>query len=193
MNFLRTSFGLSGIIFSLLFTAQVSAVTAAGSPKCFVIGGNVVTAWQATDDEYDAVIIAAIGTTSTSPGAWEYAVISDGISDVQNSIPYMFTNTNGDVVVLWEYVDEYSNYWVAASVLPAGSTAGTDWVSATISTSDDNAGFFDQTASIDNDGNILATWTAYNSLLNTTQVRGATASIALGVVSSWSSPFTISP
>lgn len=156
--------------------------------QCMVYSnGTVITTWQAIDTSLNTTIIGAIGSTSTSPSTWTQTILSSGISDTGNTNVRLFSSANDDVVILWQYPDVNGNYFVAASLLPAGKTT---WTSTTLSTSDFTVILSDQMASIDANGNILATWTARDNSSNAVQLFGATA--VMGVGSTWSSQFQIS-
>lgn len=159
---------------------------AAGSCVTNMVAGNIVAAWQAADSNGNTIVEGAIGTISTDPSTWMITTLSSSISQVGNGAPVLFSNSNGDVVVLWEYADTNSDNWLAASMLPFGATT---WNTATISTSTEQAQFLDQRASLDNDGNVFITYTSYNSNF-VPQIRGVTA--AMGTDTSYSAPFNVS-
>ena len=163
------------------------AMADAGSGQCKVTGdGQVVAAWLHSDSDGNTTVIGATGSISDDPSLWSTTTLSTGLSSVENSSPFIFSNANGDVVVLWQYPDSNSNYFVAAAMLPVGTTT---WNIATISSDSEDAGFFDQMASIDESGNILATWSVYDVNADQFSLRGATA--VMGADTTWNSPQTI--
>lgn len=169
----------------LCFWQQLVASASNGKVKVYT-NGNVVAAWISIDASGNATVVGGIGTVSTAPADWTLTTLSSGISDMGNSVPVLISTTAGDVVVLWQYPDSNGNFHVAASMLPNGTTA---WNTAIISDTSLNAGLFDQTASIDDDGNILAIWTEYDPSTGTATLRGNTA--VMGATSTWNGPMTI--
>ena len=174
-------------IFSFVVLHGVLRADAAAGQCKVHSNGTIVAAWQAIDSMGQTSVIGAIGSVSTNPSSWTTTTLSTNMSTVQNSQPTIISNANGDVVVLWQYPDSESNFFVAAAMLPSGTTT---WNTATISSTTTNANFNDQTASIDEDGNVLAMWTIYNNNTGAISLRGATA--VMGTSTTWDSPFTIS-
>ena len=173
-------------IFSFVALSGIlNADAAAGQCKVHS-NGTIIAAWQSIDSMGQTSVTGAIGSVSTDPSTWTTTILSTNMSTVQNSQPLLSSNANGDVVVTWQYPDSESNFFVAAAMLPSGTTT---WNTATISTSGEDAGFNDQVASIDEDGNVLAMWTIYDPNTDTIHVRGATA--VMGTSTTWDSPVTI--
>lgn len=178
-------FAALSIFFSIFM--KVAAIDA-GLGVCKVISGDVVAAWQAVDISGNQLVVGATGSVSSNPNTWNLTTLSTVTGSSLNSQPILFSNANGDVLVVWQYFDTNGNYQIAASMLPVGTTT---WNSAVVSDiNTDAAGFFDQTASIDESGNILLLWTSFDSTFSHMLVRGATATI--GSSTTWSSPFTVS-
>jgi len=179
------SFGPLVFILTALFSAQGYSVVAANSAQSKILSGNAVVVWQEVDINYNTIVQGGVGSLSNNPITWTITTLSDGISDVYNSIPNLYGNHNGDALVLWGFYDIDGFYWYAASILPSGSSK---WTSAIISAVNDSATFNDVCGFIDESGNILATWTAYDATNNVTILKGATATVSS---LTWSSPFTI--
>jgi hypothetical protein len=168
----------------IFFCYELFADGAVG--KCFIYNnGAVIAVWQEMEASQNSTIVGAIGTTSTLPSSWTQTTISSGISESANMKPLLFSNANGDVVVLWQFIDTNGNSCIAASLLPSGTST---WISSPISTSDCNSILFDYTASIDIHGNIMAIWTSTSDGMHT-QAYGATA--IMGTSPTWSTPFQI--
>lgn len=173
------------LLFMMIFCVKALANSTGGEIK--VVAGNVIAAWLSQDNLGNSIIKGATGTVSSAPNTWTVSDLSTGFVASQISNPILFSNSIGDVVVLWQYSDMTGNFYIAGSILPFG--AGT-WNSATISESTENTGFFDQIASIDEIGNVMVTWSSYNSTLDEVAVRCSFSTI--GTNSTWSTPVTIS-
>ena len=181
------NYKITSLFFCLMLFFCECAMADASSGQCKVYGsGTVVATWLHSDSDGNITVQGAIGSINTSPTSWAVTTLSTGMSIASNSSPLIFSNANGDVVVLWQYPDSNGNFFVAAAMLPVGTTT---WNTATISSSGESAGFNDQMASIDENGNILATWSVYDVNTNMFSLRCATA--VMGTNTSWNSPLTI--
>ncbi len=179
-------------LFLLIFCASSKCEAQdqdAGSPRFVIVEGNLVATWQAVDVNDNQIIVGATGTVSTSPSTWNLTTLSMGISSGGNTNPYLFSNPGGDVVVIWEYPDSNGNFQVGASILPFGAST---WNTVALTTPGgvNNSDFFDQTASIDSSGNILALWSTYNTATNVIGIQGATS--VVGTSSTWT-VFNVAP
>ena len=155
-------------------------------------GSRAVTVTQGYDFSGNTIIIASaanilIGVLA-DPLDWNVTTISTGVSLINNSGPVILANPAGDIIVAWTYLDTSFVPQVAASILLRGSSS---WVSTSI-TSGSSAGsnaYNDMELSGDGNGNVILSWTAYDSLTATNQVYGATVKLSLSTT--WSDPFLI--
>lgn len=154
--------------------------------ESFTAGGNVVAVWTSMDSSSNTIVEAVVGTLASNPNTWTITDISFGLGALQYFNPHLFSNSAGDVVILFNFLDSSSNYGVAAAMLPAGTST---WNIQVITDSNDYSDYQDQKASIDSSGNVLATWTSYNSGISGYEIRGAITTI--GASTTWGSPFTI--
>lgn len=193
-NFMKKIFRKLSVSFTFLMlfasyeTVLAEAVTAAGALTKVTPVGSVVGTWQAADINNTFIIEGVVGTLSTAPNTWTITDLSNGISALTFLPPHLFSNDNGDVVVMFEYLDSSFNYQVVACMLPVGTTT---WNIATISDTSESAGFEDQFASIDESGNIVATWTIYDSTQNVNKIKLSQA--VIGTTSTWTTPITLAP
>ena len=138
-------------------------------------------------DVYDNLnIYAVVGMTKSDPSSWVQTIISENISITNNFAPVLISNTLGDVVVVWMYIDSFGICQIAASILLHGTTA---WYSATVSQGgwDARARIYD--GSIDEKGNAIVQWTGINVIDGSFAVLGATSSLSTSTV--WSNQFVI--
>jgi hypothetical protein len=193
---LNAKFIVSALLLSLCGQHLVADL-AASSPVPKLYNGNggvgftgsvLVTAWQGVDDNNNTIVKAAVGNPFDSPSNWTVTTLSAGISPQSNSNPLLSSNSLGDVVVSWQFYNfESGNIDVAAATLQNNTTT---WDIQVVSDdSAESAGYFDQLASIDNNGDILLTYTSTNLESSTIQVRAATTNISNPT---WS-PVTVAP
>lgn len=151
--------------------------------------GTVISAWQGEDTSTTfATIEGVIGSISSDPTTWTRTTLTAS-TDYALSAPTLITNDNGDAIVIYEFFDTItSSSLTAAAMLPEGTTT---WIVNTISNGDTFANLGDQTGSIDESGNVIATWSAYNTSTNESQVMCSTSSIS--TTPTWSGPTKISP
>jgi len=173
---------------ALLSVANSAFCQSAGGTVSYLSGGNIVAAWVTVDNVGNTTIVGATGTVSEAPTSWNETTVSASLSSTNNNSPAIYANSNGDVLVLWEYINPNdSNAYIGAAVLPSG---GSSWTVAQVSLNTEYAGIFDQYASIDSDGNMLVTWSSYNESFTEQTARGATSTVSGS--SSWST-FDIYP
>lgn len=179
---------LAAALLSLALQQAVATDSEASSGQVKMYAGNtdtIVAAWSALDSNGNSIVRGAVGNPFQAPHNWTVTELSSTISANNNNNPRLDSNTRGDVVVTWEYSNN-GNFFVAAAVLQNNSTS---WHIATVSTSSENAQFFDQVASIDESGNVTIVWTSTNNNTNAIQLRGATTTVSRP---SWS-PVNIAP
>jgi len=178
-------------LFFLVCTIFCGEIFAANSilGRVKVNDGTVITAWQGADTSTSfATIEGVIGSTSTDPTTWTRTTLSSATQYVLTG-PSLVTNANGDAVVAFEYYDTVSSAsLIAAAMLPAGTTT---WSVTTLSNGDTYANIGDQTGSIDESGNVVVIWSAYNTSTNESQVMCSTSSIS--ATPTWSGPTKLSP
>ena len=147
------------------------------------VSGNVVAVWNAVDEDGNVIIQGS----TLSGGTWSTPVnISYSIStNISNNAPNLYHNSNGDVIIAWQYVDnDTSNFYIAASMLPSGSST---WNTAVVSTDSENANYGDQHLAMNESGNLILMWTS--TINNGPQIRVSTSSI--GSSTTWTSPVSI--
>lgn len=148
------------------------------SAQTKVTGGNAVSIWVSTDAVSGLPIVRGAKGPVGDPSSWSTTTISFNEGSVQYTTPVLISNANGDVMGMWQWPNvDTGLYTVEGAVLPAGASS---WTTATLSGGD--AGYFDQTGSIDESGNILAFWSAWNPDLGQVEVHGCTGAIVSGVV-----------
>lgn len=145
----------------------------------------IVAAGDMTDSQGNQIIQAKIGTLDVDPSLWQLTTLSASLSASFNQGTRVYKNNNGDVVVLWSYIDQYYNNQVAAALLVDD---GPTWHVANISQSLGSA-YTDYEAHVDENGDIMAVWTAYDTISGNNVVVGATVQVATSTV--WSNPFVI--
>ena len=171
--------------FLLLFLGsnKVFALQSFG-PQCSLDNlGNAVAVWNAIDNNGNTILQGSTMTGST----WSTPVnISYSIStNISNNTPTLYHSTNGDAIVIWQYVDNLSsNFYIAASILPVGSTS---WNTASVSLNSENANYGDQRLAMNSLGNLMLMWTS--TINNDAQIRVATSSI--GSSTTWTTPTSI--
>ncbi len=168
---------------------DMSANSNAGT--CRLIDGTIVTTWLTQDPDGPWQVWAATGSIGADPSTWiTQEVTVSGATCISITTPTLFINeTSGHAVSTWQYFDQSANVQrIAAAVLPAGTTT---WVSQAVSdiTSESSNGS-DQTVSLDNDGNIMVTWSAFNASVQTSVVRAATGTIS-GTTTTWNNSFLL--
>ncbi len=162
------------------------------SGSCQVNSGKIYETWTTMDSGGLYHVWATSGSITSSPTRWataqEISINTSGTSSV--TVPLLqIDRTNGHAVIVWEYYDSTSgNNLVAAAVLPSGSSTWTVHSISDVTTENSNKDDVD--ASIDSSGNILATWSAYNSGTGNYSVRNATYTLN-GLSYSWNNSFIV--
>lgn len=175
------------VLFSVtLFSASTYAAISTSIPQCVVYTGNVVSVWQTQDTVSGSLGIQGASGSFTLPGFLNITDLTI-VGTTQSSLPSLFSNSLGDCVAVWQYVDILGNSQVAAAILPHSTSI---WIPpVTISTTlGEVAGFDDQVASIDVSGNVLVAWTSFDGIV--TRVRAATYSIP--TLSGWTTSIDLS-
>ena len=176
------------LVLSLVIGQQELAASfaVAGVPK--VIGGNVIVTWSELDGSSNCHVFGAVGDVTDPPNLWTVQDITAATS-IQVTTPKLYRNDLGDIVAVWQYHDDNLGFMrVAASRLPTGTTT---WVTHIISDdTDEAAGFNDESADLDEEGNILVTWTSQDTTTYDTVVRGVTAT--MDTQNGWNASFVIS-
>ncbi len=152
-------------------------------------GGCVITPFQViTATEFrvgDQVKIkATVGDIGSNPSSWVSTMLSDAFTFSYNFTPEVYSNTIGDVVVLWTYIDEAGVCQLAASILLHGTMT---WYTSNISQGVGDARARDQICYINENGSALVSWTSIDDALQTAQVLGVTSLLSTSTV--WSAPF----
>lgn len=175
----------------VLIGGELIATEVAFHPQCKIIDsiGNAVAVWNTVDSNGHTIVKSAIKAS----GIWSnYHVNSYDISNTiaVNSSPILYSNSLGDVVMLWKYFDSStSRFLLAASMLPHGST---HWNTQTISSSHEELAHQDPKLDLNDQGEILVVWTS-SSLLEPSITRLWTTSAMMGLSTKWSVPEAISP
>lgn len=184
---MKNKFKLFSILVVLL--GVVSSLTAnhATHAVCNMHDGTVVTAWETLDGNDRTIIKASIGAVGTDPSLWSVTELTSGYSTEYFYSPTMYANDNGDVVVEWTYASALDKWGVMTAILPVGTTT---WNVNIITDNDDNAGYFDEKVTIDESGNIFATWTSFNTVSEEFEVRCAAGTV--GVSTTWDAPQVLS-
>ena len=154
-----------------------------------IFDGTVITAWEGEDSSTTySTIEGVIGSISTDPTTWTRTTLSDSAWYVISG-PTIASNLNGDIIVVFEYFDTVSsNSLVAVAMLPTGTTT---WNVATVSNGDTYSNNSDHIGAIDESGNVIVTWSAYNPSTNEQQVMCSTSTIS--TTPTWSGPTQLSP
>ncbi len=176
---------LLGIYF--LLSGSAFAMNAYNPAVKITPSGNVVEAYRVTTDAYQQIIVGAVGLFGSSPNTWIQTNLSANIAGNMN-LPTLFSNVNGDVVILSDYLDVAVSppiKRVVAAVLPRDATI---W-NVQIISGNQNAQNSDEVASIDESGNIIVSWTYNDSVNSAPRIGGATTTLSTLV---WSAPFTVS-
>jgi hypothetical protein len=162
----------------------------AGTSKLY--RGTAYTTWLSQDATGLSHVWVTWGTVGSDPSTWttqEITIMTSGPSN--NTIPNLYSDPgSGHVFALWQFFDSDLNIMrVAAAVLPYGASTWTSQAISDVTT--EASGYGDNYGAVDIDGNILATWTAFNANTSTYVVRGALATIS-GTTVTWQPTFTIS-
>ncbi|MBA2369744.1 MAG: hypothetical protein H0V82_12070 [Candidatus Protochlamydia sp.] len=130
-------------------------------PKCILApDGSGVIIWSGIDISGKTIIQAA--NRSASGILSNIFTISDDVTgtSVINSKPMLYSNGNGDVVVIWQFFDVDLFGTLVASMLPFGETI---WNSQVISNNlEDVQNIDEHRLAINNNGNVLLTWSSVN-------------------------------
>lgn len=182
---------LLGFIF--LFSGKAVAVNAGFGSFHLVTGpgtgvGTVIGTWLEDDGAGEMRVMGATGTSDFA--AFTPLNLSTGFTGTSFSKPEIFANDSGDAVVIWQYSDAGDNATIAGAMYSAADDAWNVNGTNPISSVDEYAGYNDKSVKIDNNGNVLVTWTAVILATGESQVRGATGTI--GAATTFNAPFTIS-
>lgn len=182
LKILKTFFVL--LFLSFTFYKTVSADNA-GSPQSKVYGtGSAIAAWLTTDSNGITSIMGRTGSVSSDPSTWITTNLTSSLSYLAISqTPQLFSNTRGDVVVIWEYLNLNSNFMVAAAMLPSQSSNWNVQVISNVSTNSQN---MDSLVSISENGDVIAIWTAIDFNSGETVVLYSTTTISSSPL--WTSP-----
>ena len=188
-NFIRTN--SKAVLFFLMCTILCEEAFADNSAfaQVRIFNGTVITAWQGQNASTSfSTIEGVIGSTSTDPTTWTRTTLSDSTQNVISS-PVIASNSNGDVIVVYEYFDTVNSLsLVAVAMLPSGTTT---WNVTTVSDGNTFANNNDPRGAVDQSGNVIATWAAYNPSTNEQQVMCSTSTIS--ATPTWSGPIKLSP
>lgn len=169
----------------LSFTGKMYAFSTAGT--CKVQGTTVYLTWIEQDND-GSHVFASTGDVTASPSTWssqEITVNGVGVGNV--TIPHLYINSVGNALAVWEYYDGTANKsFVGASVLDSGT-----WTSQRISDNNDEICIFsDEIGTIDDDGNMVVTWTSYDESTENAFVRCAIG-LVFNETITWDNSFTI--
>lgn len=176
----------ASILTLLTIWTSVASALPSSNPLCRMDPtGNVVAVWNALDENSNPILQASTlpfgETTWTTPVNISYALGTN----ITNNPPSIYSNGNGDIVVLWQYVDNTdSQFFTAATMLPAGEST---WNTATVSTSGENANYGDHRLALNDNGNLVLLWTS--TISGNSVIRVSTSTI--GTSTTWSTPVSI--
>lgn len=183
---------LKSVILSFTFLMLIASPvfsTNASFPQCVMYdNGTIVGAY--VNEDGNTAVIGFIGSFSTDPSTWTFTDLSSAITNIGVEEPILARNANGDVLILWEYSDEFSNFDIAAAMLVSGGS-DTDWNIARISSDDFRGGDNSQKGAIDENGNIQVIWTSYDSGTDSFRIVGNKA--VMGTSTTWDVAAPISP
>ncbi len=156
----------------------------------------VYITWVTYDDEGLSHAMAASGPLNDS-GSWIAQEISiDPAGSDEITQPILFIDpTTETVLALWEYWDSTYNTMLVGGATTVG--IGGTWTSRLISDQNptfEYSGEGDQLASIDEQGNLIVTWSAYNLETGSSIARAAVGTLIVSDDSatiSWTSSFII--
>jgi hypothetical protein len=172
-----SAFFLLGLLIGIVDCTLFAFVTIDTSVSRIVVAQNVVDSFS------NFVIEASIANSGTNPNTWVFQNISASLSTGNSAGPRLFSNNNGDFVLLWNYIDDITgNQELAAAVLLNSSTT---WQVANISQGIGIVHDSNYKAVFDDANNILIVWSSfinvdYASLIATSSLSSI----------SWSVPYT---
>lgn len=174
----------------MLFGAYSTSLNAEFSPKCNLApDGSAVAVWNTFDPNGNTVIQSA---QMSSSGIWSnpYTISYDvGNTIAVNSEPLLYSNSNGDVVAVWQYFDAKCCGMIAASMLPFGAT---DWNTHVISSNLEDSRLENHRLDINESGNVLLLWSSTNRAdRSIKKIWSSTSSI--GTLSTWTNQINIVP
>lgn len=153
-----------------------------------IFDGTVIGTFSGTDTVNQVPTAEGIiGNIANDPTTWITTRLST-TTDYVISGPAIASNSLGDVIVIYEYFDTVNNLsQVAVAMLPTGTTT---WIINTVSDGNSFANNSDHTGSIDDLGNVVVTWSAFNP--NTSQQQVLCATSVISPTPAWAGPTTIS-
>lgn len=156
----------------------------ARDPSCVVDpSGNIISVWSIFDANNLPLIQSSILPVG---GSWStpYTISYDISTNLYNDKPMLYSNNNGDVLLVWQYLDlnNYNSY-VATAILLAGTTT---WNTAVVSTGAENVNY-DAKGSLNDSGNAAVMWSAV--IGSDSQIRVSSTTINSPPV--WSSPISL--
>jgi hypothetical protein len=155
--------------------------------KCTLYGeGNIVAAWQSKDERGQDIIQAAVGSAFTKPQDWTLTTLSDSFYAIENQQPTFSSNSSGDIVVLWKYIDSDSKASIAAATLPRDTM---NWKVSTLSTIEEPIQLNNQIAEVNEEGHALVLWSISDPI--TEKDNTLISETLLGVEDDWSPPLVI--
>lgn len=177
--------------------AMIFILLIPGYTLCLNLAGSIITPTQviSINRVLDAnninlrQVMATVGNVGSSPATWIGTDLSASITGytgtLNNFNPEIITNNQGNVLVVWPYMDSTNVCQIAASILLAGSTT---WSTTTISANTIRQGVPDISVFLDDANNALVEWSEYNGDTQYTQIWGVNSIITTQV---WSSPFMV--
>ncbi len=155
------------------------------------LGGSIVTPTQVVsvhlipDTNFVQQVVATVGNIGSNPSTWTTTTLSTSLSSIENFIPQIIVNSQGNVLVVWGYLDSSSVGQIAASILLAGNIT---WSTSVISANITERSLDDFSVFLDDANNALIQWTAGDTSTNYTTVLAVSSVIT---TNTWSDPFEI--
>ncbi len=173
---------------SFIFCYNVNASIFSSGPKVVVYGtDSAVATWFSTDIATSySTIYGSVGSISTDPSTWTFTAFNDPSINNGTIYPTIYSNNNGDVVVLFEYLDSDFNRFLSAAVLPSGETVWNVQTISTLATQPEG----EDVASITENGKVLVAWSSYDSTDESITCYSVTTTIS--TTPTWSSPAQLS-
>lgn len=148
---------------------------------------HYVAVGELLDSQYNNIIQASVGEIGENTNTWTVTTLNDGFTVGNCQNPRLFANSAGDVIVLWVFTDSNGVAQLCASTLLAGES---DWNSVNVSQSVGSAVFADGQVSINQAGDALIVWSAFDLITGATVILGSTTNI-FEEDFEWSAPFVI--
>lgn len=145
---------------------------------------RIVAVRDVIDLSGNLVIQVAIGASGSNPNTWIISNISNSVSITNNYNPKIFLNTNGDIVVLWGYIDSMSGIPELAGGYLLNSSSV--WQVTNIS---ENMGSVDSgnyTATFDSATSAVIAWSSTMS----NQIESFAARVDLNT-NTWTTPYML--